>query len=57
MRANGRIDAGLPVWHKRRTELEQNSYQFLNAFRCEAIPERAAVAARIRYIATTTDAA
>jgi hypothetical protein len=42
MRANGRIDAGLPVWHKRRTELEQNSYQFLNAFRCEAIPERAA---------------
>jgi len=24
------------------TELEQNSYQFLNAFRCEAIPERAA---------------
>jgi predicted nucleic acid-binding protein len=27
---------------KRRTELEETSFQFLNAFRCEPIPERAA---------------
>ena len=27
---------------KRRTELEETSLQFLNAFRCEPIPERAA---------------
>ncbi len=33
--------ARLPIG-KRRTELEETSLQFLNAFRCEPIPERAA---------------